>query len=197
VASAAPLGRDATPTVALVSRPLATNYVIGVFHGPAASDPDAPAFRLATAFFSSRLNYAVREQRGLSYAAYAPYFDRGATAGGLYVTTTAPAAALALARAQLDSLRRDSYPLALMRYFTQQFVTDYIGSNMTSADQADALARAQLYLGDYRRATREMEALRDVSGSDIRRVARRYLAGAHFVYVGDTTRVARSAFADF
>jgi zinc protease len=193
----APPRQDAGRNVTFVSRPAATNYVLGLFHGPPASAPDAPAFRLATALLSARLHQAVREQRGLSYAAFAPYIDRGVAAGGVYMSTTAPAAALDVARAQLDTLRRQSLAGAPMHFFTQQFVTEYIGNNLTSADQADFLARAQLYRGDYHAASREMEALRHVTGSDVSQAARRYLTRARFVYIGDSTRVRPSAFAGF
>lgn len=194
--AAAP-GRAAPPPVAFVARPAATNYVVGLFHGPPVGAPDAPAFRLATALLSSRIAQAVREQRGLSYAAYAPYVERGATAGGIYASTTAPAAVLAAIRGQLDSLRRESYVAMQMRFFTQQFVTGYIGSNLTSSDQAEALARAQLYLGDYRRASREMDDLRSVSGHDVHVAARRYLTRPRFLFLGDTSRVRRDAFTGF
>ena len=42
-----------------------------------------------------------------------------------------------------------------------------------------------------------MDALRDLSGYAIRAAAARYLAHPRFVYLGDTTRVRRSAFANF
>lgn len=193
--AARPNGRRAeSPAVTFVARPSATNYVLGLFEGPPASAPDAPAFRVATAFLSARMHQAVRVERGMSYAAYAPYFDRGVTGAGVYMSTTAPAAALPVVRAQLDELRRESVPAASMRFFTQQFVTGYIAENMTSAAQADVLARAQLYQGDYRTASTAMDALRRVSGSDVRAAARRYLTHPRFVYVGDTTRVQRTAF---
>jgi zinc protease len=197
-AAPAPAG-PAGPTgpAARVHRPAATNYLLGLFPGPVASSPDAPAFRLATALLSSRISRAVREQRGLSYAAYAPYLDRGARAGGVYVSTAAPAAALAVIRAQLDSLRRESYPAAAMQFFVRQFVTDYIGEHLTSADQADFLARAALYQGDWRKASEEMDALRRVTGGAVSQAARRYLSRPRFVYVGDTTRVTRQAFVGF
>jgi len=193
----APTKRAADTPVALVARPTATNYVVGVFHGPPASAPDAPAFRLATALFSSRVGHAVREQRGLSYAAYAPYLDRGLTAGALYMSTTSPDAALELARAQLDTLRQETYPAVAMQFFSRQFVTEYIGNNLTSAAQADFLARAALYLGDYRKASRDLDALRGVSGNDVRVAANRYLTHARFVYIGDTSRVKRETFGRF
>jgi zinc protease len=181
----------------LVARPFATNYVLGVFHGPLASSPDAPAFRVAAALLGGRLHYAVREQRGLSYAASAPFLDRGATGAMLYVSTTQPRQVLDVARAQLDTLRREPYPPGAMRYFADQFVTEYLAENMTSAAQAAGLAHAELYEGDYRRATRTMDALRGLTSNEVRTAAGRYLRRPHWVYLGDTTRVTREAFRAF
>jgi zinc protease len=190
--------RDGGPAAATyLARPFATNYVLGVFQGPPASAPDAPAFRVAAALLGSRLHRAVREERGLSYAAYAPFLDRGRTGAVLYMSTTLPRGALAVARAQLDTLRRLPYPPGSMRYFTDQFVADHLAENMTSAAQADVLARAELLEGDYRRGTHAMEALRGLTAIDVRAAAARYLRRPQFVYLGDTTRVARSAFREF
>jgi zinc protease len=194
-AQAKGLAREGAAT--FVARPFSTNYVLGVFQGPPASAPDAPAFRVASALYGARLHQAVREQRGLSYAASAPFLDRGVTGAVLYVSTTRPRDVLAVARAQLDTLHRESFPPGAMRYFTDQFVTGVLSANMTSAAQADGLARAELYEGDYRRAAHAMDALRDVSAGDVRAAASRYLRRPHFVYLGDTTRVSREAFRAF
>jgi zinc protease len=60
-----------------------------------------------------------------------------------------------------------------MRYFTDQFVGEYLAENMTSAAQAGFLARAELYEGDYRRATHAMDALRGVTPGEVRAAASR------------------------
>ncbi|HEY2851398.1 MAG TPA: pitrilysin family protein [Gemmatimonadaceae bacterium] len=182
-------------SVLFVARPAATNYVLGWFQGPTAIDPDYPAFRMATAWLSSRISNAVREQRGLSYVARAPMIERGVTAGGIYVTTTAPQIVMPLIRAQFDSMRvLFGYS---MRYFSEQFIMDYYAENSSDAAQADFLARAELYRGDYRKATQAMEDLRHVTLGDIRNAADRYFRDIHFAYVGDTNRVTRELFTKF
>src|SRR6185437_13289785 len=74
-------------SVTFVQRPLQTNYILGLFEGPPASEADLQAFRVATAFLSSRISGAVCEERGLSYAAGAPFTELGVSTGGIYVTT--------------------------------------------------------------------------------------------------------------
>jgi zinc protease len=181
----------------LVARPFATNYVLGVFHGPPASSRDVPAFRVATALYGSRLHYAVREERGLSYAAHAPFIDRGVTGAVMYVSTHAAARGARRRAAAARGAARAGERGVSMRYFTDQFVGEYLAENMTSAAQAGFLARAELYEGDYRRATHAMDALRGVTPGEVRAAASRYLVRPHFVYLGDTTRVDRRAFAAF
>ena len=190
-----PLPRSAS-SVAFASRPVATNYILGWFQGPRAVDPDYPAFRMATAWLSSRVANAVREQRGLSYAAHAPLIERGVTTGGIYVTTTQPATVMPLIKAELDSMR--NLPgVHSLRTFAEQFIMEYFAENSTNAAQADFLARAELYRGDYRKASQAMEDLRHVTMGDLRAAAGRYFREIHFAYVGDTTRVTRAVFTAF
>jgi predicted Zn-dependent peptidase len=73
----------------------------------------------------------------------------------------------------------------------QQFLTEYFLDNETSGAQADFLARAELYRGDYRAAERFVEDLRAVTGEDVRRVARQYMNGYRFAYVGNVSQVNR------
>ena len=79
----------------------------------------------------------------------------------------------------------------------QQFITNYFLENETNAEQATFLAKAQIYRGDYRIADRFMAELRAVTPEDVRRVARTYMKGVRFAYVGDTAKVARSTLRRF
>ena len=184
-------------SVSLIERPIATEYIVGLFQGPPASAREYAALRVATALLSSRMHRAIREERGLSYAASAPYFERGIGTGAIYVTTSAPNKVMPLIRKQMDELRNLAPDAFSIRYFTDQFILDYFAENMTSTAQADFLARAQLYRGDYRQAGKSMEELRDISIGELRAASRRYFRNVHFVYLGDTTRVTRSSFDDF
>jgi zinc protease len=71
----------------------------------------------------------------------------------------------------------------------QQFITEYFLDNETNAAQADFLARAQLYEGDYRTADRFVSDLRSVTPQAVQRVARRYMKGFRFAYVGDPSKL--------
>lgn len=172
----------------LVQRPMPMGYLLGVYEGPPAAASDYASFRVAVALLGSMVTRVVREERGLSYAAYAPFYDRGVGAGGLYASTNQPVATLDEMRKQVIAMRsfEEGTPLSS---FTKQFVLDYLAQNSTSADQAEALARAQLYRGDYRLALKEMDELRRVTSGSVGSAARRYFTNIRFVYLGDTARV--------
>jgi predicted Zn-dependent peptidase len=79
----------------------------------------------------------------------------------------------------------------------RQFLTEYFLDNETNDAQANFLARAQLYRGDYRTAERFVEELRSVTPEAVRRVARRYMKGIRFAYVGDPRSVRRELMTQF
>jgi len=185
-----------TPSATLVQRTIPTNYVVGEFRGPPPSSPDAAAFRVTLGLLSSRLNATIREQRALSYSTSAIWIERGTTSGAIYVSTGSPDAAIPL---MADEMRFLKYMPSYvdLHDFTDQFIVDYFAENMTDEAQADFLARAQLYHGDYRAASHAMDDVRQVSADDLRKSAKKYFRDIRFVYLGDTTQVHRADFAGF
>ncbi|MEO8333355.1 MAG: pitrilysin family protein [bacterium] len=183
--------------VAIDNRPLPTNYLLGYAPGPSATDPDYTALRVATAVLSGRLFTEVRSRRNLSYAVEAPFMERANAVGGLYVTTVDPNQVLRLMRQELTTLQTESVDPVGLKRLEQQFITEYYLKNETNADQANVLARAELYQGDFRAADRFMENLRRVTPEDVRRVARRYLKDFRFAYVGDASKLDKSLLTNF
>jgi zinc protease len=183
--------------VAFDDRALPTNYILGYAPGPAATDPDYTALRVATAVLSGRLFTEVRSRRNLSYAVESPFLERAYGVGGLYVTTVDPNAVLRIMRDELDALQTGQVENEGLQRLEQQFITEYYLKNETNADQADELARAELYEGDYRRAERFMEELHRVTPADVERAAQKYLVNFRFAYVGDTTKVDRRLLSRF
>lgn len=175
--------------VAALSRHLATNYILGYYPGPRAGTPDYAALRIATAVLSGRMFAEVRSRQHLAYAVEAPFLERAIGVGGLYVTTTDPAAALGAMAFEVERLKTTLVDPEGLTTLVGQFITDYFLKNETNADQASFLARAELYDGDYRRAANFVTSLRTVTPEDIRRVAAEYMHDFRFGFVGDTTRV--------
>jgi zinc protease len=183
--------------IAIVRRDLPTNYILGYYAGPPASHADYAALRVASAVLSGSLFSEIRSRRNLTYAVDAPFIERAIATGGLYVTTVAPDTTLALMRRELDLLKTELLDRQALQRLVQRFITDYYLRNETNADQATALARAELYEGDYRAANRLVDRLRDVTPEDVRHVAQRYMRDVQFAYVGDPSRVSRARLESF
>jgi len=165
-----------------------TNYILGYFAGPAASSADYAALRVATAVLSGRMFNEIRVKRNLTYAVNAPFVERAVAAGGLYVTTASPDTTLALMRAVVDELQSGTITRYGLEQLVQQFITEYFLDNETNADQADFLAQAQLFRGDWRTADAFVDELRRVTPQDVRRVANQYIKDVRFAFVGDPAR---------
>lgn len=174
--------------LATLSRALPTNYILGYYPGPPAGTPDYTALRIATAVLSGRMFAQVRSREHLAYAVEAPFLEQAIGVGGLYVTTTNPAAALDAMASQVQRLKTTLVDPDGLRTLVGQFITDYFLKNETNGDQASFLARAQLYDGDYRKAAGFIARLRAVTPEDIRRVAQQYMHDTRFGFVGDTAK---------
>lgn len=185
------------PDALLAPRSLPTNYIQGYAEGPIASSADVPALRVASAVLSGRLFTEIRSKRNLTYAVSASLRDRGLTSIGLYVTTTSPDEAISLMRTEVQKLKVSEVDTDQLRPLVQQFITEYFLDNETITAQADFLARAQLYRGDFHAGERFVADLRAVTGADIRRVAQRYFRNVRWAYVGDTTRMRRDRLLGF
>ena len=189
-----PAPPPALPSAVVVERrELPTNYLLGYFPGPSAASRDYFPLRIATAVLSGRFFAEIRSKRNLSYEASAPFIDRAVANGGIYVTTVDPRTTLALMREEVRNLQEGWITPRGLDQLRQQFITDYFLKNETNADQANFLARAQLYRGDWRRANQFVEELRAVTPDDVRRVARTYLRDLRLAYIGDPRKVDEGA----
>lgn len=188
----------ARPTgFALEPRALPTNYILGYYVGPAAGTKDYQALRIAAAVLSGQLFAEIRSRRNLTYAVDAPFVERAIAAGGLYVTTVSPDTTLALMRQQIAALQQGTIDREALERLVQQFITEYFLNNETNAEQANFLARAQLYRGDFRLADLFVDELREVSPEDVQRVARQYMRNIRFAYVGDSLLLSPRALRGF
>ena len=182
---------------AIERRSLPTNYILGYYLGPPAGSKDYQALRVASAVLSGQLFAEIRSRRNLTYAVDAPFVERAIASGGLYVTTVSPDTTLALMRQQVTALQQGTIDREALERLVQQFITEYFLNNETNAEQANFLARAQLYRGDFRVADLFVDELREVSPEDVQRVARRYMRDVRFAYVGDSLRLSARALRGF
>jgi len=168
-----------------INRDLPTNYILGLYPGPRADSPDYHALRIASAILSGQLFSEIRSKRNLTYAVDAPFIERAVAAGGLYVTTVAPELTLDVMRRELRDLQTGTVEPRALERLILQFITQYFLDNESGAQQADFLARAELFYGDFRRADRFVDELRAITPADIQRAAVRYMRDVRFVFIGD------------
>jgi zinc protease len=185
------------PGFAIESRSLPTNYLLGYYLGPPAGSKDYQALRVASAVLSGQLFAEIRSRRNLTYAVDAPFVERAIASGGLYVTTVSPDTTLALMRQQVNALQQGTIDREALERLVQQFITEYFLNNETNAEQANFLARAQLYRGDFRIADLFVDELREVTPEDVQRVARQYMRNIRFAYVGDSQRLSARSLKSF
>lgn len=179
------------------SRVLPTNYLIGYYSGPLANSDDYQALRIATSVLTGRLFAEIRTRQNLTYDVHAPFLDRAASAGGLYISTTSPDTTLKLMRAAVTELQEGLLDRDGLQRLEQQFLTEYFLDNETNGAQADFLARSQLYRGNYHEADRFVDELRSVTPEAVRRVAQKYMKGIRFAYVGDLTKLKQDLISKF
>ena len=184
-------------TVLTIDRALPTNYILGYYAGPRADSPDYHALRIASAILSGQLFHEVRSRRNLTYAVDAPFIERATSAGGLYVTTVDPDLTLRVMQEELMDLKTGSVDPRSLERLILQFITQYFLDNESGAQQADFLARAELYYGDFKRADRFVDELRAITPLDIQRAAVRYMRDIRFVYIGDARRAPKATMEKF
>ncbi len=188
----------ATPSSAvLAQRELPTNYILGYVAGPLASSPDYTALRVAATVLTGQMFAEIRGRQNLTYDVHAPFLERAASVSGLYVTTVSPDTTLKLMKAFVTQLQNETVTNAGLERLELQFITQYFLDNETNASQADFLARAQLYQGDYRRAMTFVRDLKSVTPEAVQAAARKYFRDFHWAYLGDTTKVNRALLTAF
>jgi len=179
-----------SPTAVVIERrQLPTNYILGYYSGPLAKGEDYQALRVATSVLTGRMFAEIRTRQNLTYDVHAPFVDRAATVGGLYVSTVSPDTTLKLMRAAIVDLQSGMLDPVGLKQLEEQFITEYFLDNETNAAQADFLARSQLYEGDYREADRFVDEMKSISPEAVQRVARKYMKGFRFAYVGDPSKL--------
>lgn len=187
----------AKSSVFTVDRSLPTNYIMGRYAGPRAGTKDYYALRVTAAILAGQFFGEIRSRRNLTYAVDAPFVERAAAAGGMYVTTVQPELTVDLMRQQLVTLRTGAINEEALGRLVRQFLTQFYLDNETNANQADFLARSYLFEGDIRAVARFEEQLRAVTPLDIQRAAQRYVRDVRWVYIGDARRAPVKTFDKF
>ena len=90
---------------------------------------------------------------------------------------------------RIDVLVNNAGTVFARRTLTVDGIESTFAINHLGGAQADFLARSQLYEGDYREAEKFVGELKNVTPEAVQRVARRYMKGFRFAYVGDPSKL--------
>lgn len=162
-----------------------------LWKGPAVSDADTPALRIASALLSAgesaRLNEAlVYRDRSAQQAGFEAWLSADA---GMLIGYGIAAAGAPLARIERGLLaeiqRLASQPIAPeeMDKVRAQLLTAALVKRQSPAGLANSLGEAVLLHGDARRAERELPELQAVTPADVQRVLRRHVLNGRRVTV--------------
>ena len=185
-----PAPRKHTPGWLIENRDLPTAYILGLFPGPPPTAGQAYwAFRVATAVLSGQIGHHIRAEHSLSYAAFAPFYDQAIPVGGAYVSTPKPDEALALIHQAIREIATRRFSGYSLGRFIDGYRFDYLVNNATAEAQADFLARAELYLGSFRKGEESLQLLHRVLPEDLAPVVYAHMGNIHYAYLGDTARM--------
>lgn len=183
-----------TPTLAITTRELPTNYVQGTYSAPSLTSPDIYPMRVATSILRNRLFEEVRVKRSLSYAPDAFLNEYGANTGGIYVTAVDANQAIQVMLGEIATLQKERISDDEIKATSQSFLTSHYLDQETNAAQAGELARYELIGGGWRNSAVLLDRLRGVTPEDVRRVANTYMKNLQFVAIGNPEKLDRKVF---
>ncbi len=167
----------------------ATNYVRGITGGPQPGTADYNAFVLAMNIFSSRHFIEVRSKNGLSYAP-GSWFSGGATPyANISVTTTDPDKYIAVARNLIDKIKKEGFTDAELKNEKTGYLTGVYYRQETNEAQAAAYASNEVLHGNWKRAIKIKNDMKDVSLEQINDTFKKYINNITWVYQGDPKKV--------
>ena len=187
-----PPAPDVTPRWVIEPRALPTDYVLGYFVGPPPRSDEYPAFVVATHLLSARVTELIRLRLGLSYASAVPFIERAVPIGGIYASTTKPAVIVPLVETEINAIAKGPLNPYAIGEFEAGMLRGSLLSAAGSERQADLLARAQLYYGDWRLAGPNMRRIKGVTPGRVSAAAKKYMRSISLAFVGDTARMVGS-----
>jgi zinc protease len=186
--------KAATNDFQIVERPVATNYIRGVFAAPPLESSDYAPFSIAMNILQQLFFQEVRVKRNLTYGADATLLSNGANSGYISVTTQKPNEAIRVMFDQIDFMQRQIIREEGLKAIISGFLTNYYTKLETNDAQASKLAEYELLGGGWRRDQTWIDEVDKVTPEDVNRVSKKYLKNFHFAVMGDKTQFDRELF---
>src|SRR5690625_3172991 len=166
-----------------------TNYILGYFAAPNATDDNYAATVIAMRILRDRLFKEVRTKRNLSYAVSSALGDRRANTGALYVTATNPKETLQVMYDTIDHMIEEGVTQEDIDNEVRTYLTRYYMDLQSFSSQGHQLAKWQILTGDRLNADRFIDALRAVTPEQISEALRSTLRNIQFGVVGNPEQI--------
>jgi predicted Zn-dependent peptidase len=167
----------------------ATNYVRGITSGPLPGSSDYNAFVLAMRIFANRHFLEVRSKNGLSYAP-GSWFSGGTTPyANISVTTTDPDKYIAVARNLIDKIKQEGFTESELKNEKTGYITEVYYRQETNQAQAASFASNEVINGNWKRAVKIKNDIKDVTMDQLNGAFRKYINNITWVYQGDPKKV--------
>jgi len=167
----------------------ATNYVRGITSGPLPGSSDYNAFVLAMRIFANRHFLEVRSKNGLSYAP-GSWFSGGTTPyANISVTTTDPDKYIAVARNLIEKIKQEGFTDSELKNEKTGYLTGVYYRQETNEAQAASFASNEVINGNWRRAIKIKNDIKDVTIDQLNDAFKKYINNITWVYQGDPKKV--------
>jgi len=173
-----------TSDFATESRPLATNYILGIMGAPASTSANYRAYQLGIRVLYDHMFREVRTKRNLSYAPAAFMQPSLINSAALYVTTTEPNTTAKVMIDELNSVRTTGFSDKEVREKKNEFLTAYYMRQESNAAQAQSLASAQVLFGNWKRAITVNDEINALTAKDVNGAMKTYIKAIKWVYLG-------------
>jgi len=166
------------------SRPLATNYILGVMGAPASTSANYRAYQLGMRVLYDHMFREVRTKRNLSYAPAAYMRTSLINSATLYVTTTQPNTTAKVMIDEINSVRTNGFSDKEVREKKNEFLTAYYMQQESNAAQAQSLAGAQVLFGNWKRAITVNDEINALTLRDVNGAMKTSIKAIKWVYLG-------------
>lgn len=166
-------------------RDIATNYIMGIMSAPFANTAEGINYRIGMSILGDRYFTELRTKRSLSYAP-AAFYNRAAITnpyGAIYITTIDPKQSMQVMVEELDKVKKDGFSEEEFTDKKQEFLTGYYLTLETTANQADALGRAEIN-GGWESLDQLTENVNKAKLADINATFDKYSNVIVWIYLG-------------
>src|SRR5581483_3685392 len=173
-----------TERQAFEKRQTPTTYIRGQFAMPGPSEPGFAAARVLMTVLSQHLWEEIRTKRALSYAPNAGLAQTRVNFGIVYATAKDATKTLEVMNAEIAKLKEELIPASDIKNIVNGDITGKAMRSEGAMGHANALGRAELLSGGWRRFYDESEDLAKVTPEQVREAARKFLVRPHWAFVG-------------